>query len=248
MPRIKVPCSACGNDGLLRWPINTATKKPIAHFFCNAKCKGDWQRIQREQLGFTKDWLIEEYVKKGRSANDIAREIGRDSKRVWEWIRDYGIDTRDRGHNYKENLLMDGSTMLGKKHSAETREKIRLAAIADGRLPWGKGNEPYWKGKKGPMHPGYKGGMTPERQAVYSSREWVEAVKKVWHRDNATCQHCGKHHNAASNRGTFHIHHIVSFQVRELRTEVSNLVLLCKDCHKFVHSKANTGNIFIKER
>ena len=135
----------------------------------------------------------------------------------------------------------------GKKHSQETKDKLSAIAIADGRVPWGKGNEPYWRGVTGDKHPSFKGGLTPERQAVYSSREWVDAVKAVWARDNATCQGCGIHHNTAETRGTFHVHHIVSFQVKEMQTETSNLVLLCKDCHKFVHSKKNINKQFIKE-
>lgn len=124
---------------------------------------------------------------------------------------------------------------------------MSIAAITDGRVPWGKGNDPYWIGVTGDKHPSFKGGLTPERQAVYSSREWVDAVKIVWARDNATCQCCGKHHNTEVNRGNFHIHHIVTFQVKELQTDPENLVLLCKDCHKFVHSKKNVTKQFIKE-
>jgi thymidylate synthase (FAD) len=93
----------------------------------------------------------------------------------------------------------------------------------------------------------WKGGLTPERQALYASPEWVDAVKMVWARDNATCQKCGAHHNTAKSRGTFHIHHIVSFMVRELRADVDNLVLLCRDCHHWVHSKSNESKLFIKE-
>lgn len=247
MPKQIVTCSWCGNEDLLRWPTNPNSGSPIKNFFCNNVCKGSWQIAQREALGFTKEWLIEQYINQGKDANQIGREIGRDGKSVWNWMAQYGIPRRPRGYLYKQNLIFDGSTFKGKKHSVETKRILSEKAKADGRVPWGKENEPYWKGKKGLLHPSYKGGLTPERQAVYSSQEWVDAVKAVWKRDNATCQHCGKNHNGADNRGTFHIHHIVSFQIRELRTEVSNLVLLCKECHRFVHSKENTERIFIKE-
>lgn len=245
MPKLTVNCSQCESE-LERYPLNPVTKKPIKNFFCNKQCKGKWQTKQRELLGFTREWLENEYLVIGKSANQIAREIGRDSKRVWEWIRDYGIETRSRGHN-TDHLPKDGSTWLGRNHSEETKENMSKLAIADGRLPWGKHNEPYWKGKNGSLHPSFKGGLTPERQQVYSSNEWINSVKEVWKRDNAFCQKCGKNHNEEQNRGNFHIHHIVSFMVRELRTEVDNLVLLCKECHKFVHSKNNINKEFIKE-
>jgi 5-methylcytosine-specific restriction endonuclease McrA len=69
--------------------------------------------------------------------------------------------------------------------------------------------------------------------------------RAVWKRDKGTCQRCG----AKANDGAImHIHHIVSFAVKELRTETGNLVLLCIGCHHFVHSAANTGREFVKER
>jgi len=239
MPRKLVKCSHCFNE-IERQTWNYGKNREMENFFCDLSCKGNWQRNQRELLGFTKDWLIDQYLNQKKSANQIAKEIGRDSKRVWEWIKEYGVETRKRGTDYGQCFKkgMIGS-MTGKKHSEATKEKIRAASIADGRVPWGKGNDPYWKGKTGSQHPSFKGGLTPERQSVYSSQEWVNAVKKVWARDNAICQRCGVHHNSQEQRGNFHIHHIVSFQVPELRTEESNLLLLCKPCHKWVHSKKN---------
>lgn len=244
MAKIQKTCATCG-AGLLRHEKNPNTGRPIANFFCNTTCKGDWQRAQREALGFTREWLIDQYITQQKDANRIGREIGRDGKRVWEWLRDYGIETRKRGSN-SDQLPKDGSATRGMRHSDKTRARLREIALADGRVPWGKANEPYWKGKTGSAHPTFKGGLTPERQNFYSSPEWAEAVNKVWARDNAKCQHCGKHHNQAEVRGTFHIHHIVSFMVRELRAEVSNLVLLCAPCHRWVHSRKNTEGLFLK--
>lgn len=194
-----------------------------------------------------KEWLYQEYVEKKRTANDIAKDEKRDPKTIWTWLRKFAIQTRSRGGENSSGSFKKGQSIwVGRKHKPETKEKIRAAALADGRVPWGKDNKPYWKGITGREHPRFNGGLTPERQSVYSSNEWVNAVKKVWKRDKATCQRCGKNHNEEKNRGNFHIHHIVSFQVRELRTEISNLVLLCKDCHKFVHSKKNKNKLFIK--
>lgn len=247
MPKELVTCSWCGNDKLKRWPINPNTKEPIKNFFCDTLCKGKWQIAQREALGYTKEWLIDQYVNQLKGANQIGREIGRDGKSVWNWLAQYEIPRRPRGHNHEKNLVKDGSSFRGKRHSEETKKRLSDISKADGRVPWGKGNPHPLKGGRPENHPSYKGGLTPERQAFYSTEEWSESVKKVWARDNATCQRCGKHHNESGNRGTFHIHHIVSFMVRELRAETSNLVLLCDKCHRWVHSKKNTEKLFIKE-
>jgi predicted HNH restriction endonuclease len=45
----------------------------------------------------------------------------------------------------------------------------------------------------------------------------------------------------------FHVHHIVSFQVAELRAVVSNLALLCAACHRWVHSAANVDRAFLPD-
>lgn len=245
MPKQKVDCSICGKE-LKRWLINPVTKNPIKNFFCDNTCKGIWQNQQRENLGFTKEWLINEYINNKKSANKIAKEIGRDPKRVWEWIRDYGIETRPRGHD-TSHLLKDGSSFRGKKHTEEYKKNLSKISKEDGRVPWGKNNKHPLKGIKSELHPNYKGGLTPERQAFYSSIEWVRSVKEVWKRDKAICQKCGKHHNEDKIRGTFHIHHIISFQIREFRADISNLVLLCKECHRWVHSNQNINKDFIKE-
>lgn len=195
-----------------------------------------------------KAWLQCEYVDKKRTANEIAIDEKRDAKTIWSWLKKFGIETRPRGGESSSGSFKKGESIwTGRKHKESTKEKMRASAIAEGRVPWGKENEPYWRGKSGEAHPRYKGGLTPERQSVYSSIEWVDAVKAVWKRDSATCQRCGIHHNTQESRGNFHIHHITSFQFKNLQTKSSNLVLLCKDCHKFVHSKENINKQFIKE-
>jgi len=247
--RRSVNCSFCGKS-IVRQTWNYAKSRKIDNFFCGNPCKGGWQKKQRENLGFDRQWLESEYCVNGKSANQIAREIGRDPKRVWEWIRDYGIQTRPRGTDYGQNFQPGHeSPFKGKSHKQETKEKIRQARIKDGGVPFLKDgvhwlHHPDFQNK---MHPNWKGGATPERQALYSTEEWADAVKAVWARDNATCQRCGKHHNTEESRGTFHIHHIVSFQVKRLRSDPSNLILLCKPCHLWVHSKNNIKKDFIKE-
>jgi hypothetical protein len=88
-------------------------------------------------------------------------------------------------------------------------------------------------------HPNWKGGITREREAYYSRVEWKEIAKTVWRRDSGTCQRCNVHQSEKEN--SFNIHHIVDFETVELRDKLDNLVLLCRECHSFVHSKKNQG-------
>src|SRR5690625_2959962 len=90
----------------------------------------------------------------------------------------------------------------------------------------------------------WKGGITSEHHKFYSSKEWKEACRRVWARDRRVCQRCGKTHERGEK--LHEVHHIGSWvKFTELRTEISNLVLLCYECHKFVHSRKNKLREFI---
>jgi hypothetical protein len=133
----------------------------------------------------------------------------------------------------------------GKKHTAESIAK--MSESSKGPSPWLCGDVNHFYGMSGAKSPTWKGGVTPERQSFYTTDEWKETVKTIWQRDNATCQECGKRKDEFRSI-QFDIHHIVSFaDNKELRAEPSNLVLLCRPCHLWVHSNENTDKKFIKE-
>jgi hypothetical protein len=210
--------------------------------FCNNTCKGEYQRTFKP---VTKEWLYEHYIEKQLNTTEIAHIVQRDPKSVWNWLKDFGIPTRGRGTDKRQQFKKgDNNYFKGKKHTKETKDKIRACRLKDGHVPYLKDGK-HWLKTKGAIHPNWKGGISPDRQSFYCSFEWGEAVKEVWKRDNAICQKCGKKHNTPESRGTFHIHHIVSFRVKKLRANVNNLVLLCKNCHRWVHSKKNINKEFI---
>lgn len=127
-----------------------------------------------------------------------------------------------------------------KKHGISTRTTSQTRAIKH----WGaSGKDNPMYGMTGGKNHNWKGGCTPERQLFYVSQEWAEAASTVWKRDKAHCVNCG----ASSTERKLHIHHIVSFSVAELRTDVNNLILLCFCCHRWVHSKKNSKKLYIKE-
>lgn len=240
-----VACGCCAKQ-IFRRTWHPGKHRPITQSFCDNKCKGDWQRAQKP---YTKEWLTKKYITEGLSADDIALIVGRDPKRVWEWIRDYGIETRRRG-TYEKNQFQKGHLIwVGKTHKAETKEKIRAASIKDGRVPYlTKDGQHYMKGRRGRDHHGWMGGLTPERERVAQTDEWKSAVKIVWARADARCEFCNKDHRPIDrDTESFDIHHIISFQYRPARCAVDNLVLLCERCHYFVHSKANGAKLFMGE-
>lgn len=158
-------------------------------------------------------WLYEEYVTKGRAANAIAKDFEVTEEAILFWLRKHGIPARSM------------TEIRSVKH-------------------WGaEGEANPMFGKRGAEAPSWKGGVTPERQAFYSSREWATAVKQVWKRDKAKCQRCRK--TAPKIGRGHHIHHRIAFGVTEIRANLGNLVLLCRTCHHFVHSLKNTSREFL---
>ena len=238
---IELICNQC-NKKIIRKSVNT---KSINHF-CALMCKAEWQKDQRRKKGFTKEWIYNQYWILGKSSDQIAKELKKDPKTVWNWFKVENIPTRPRGTDYGQCFQKGKESFFkGKKHTIENKEKQRQRRLKDGHVPYLK-NGIHWLKHEGAISPTYKGGITPDRQSFYSSIEWITAVKKVWKRDNAICQRCSEKHNDKDNRGTFHIHHIESFLNKEKRSNVDNLILLCRSCHLWVHSKKNINKEFIK--
>lgn len=162
------------------------------------------------------------------------------------WLeQEYVVKQRSTGEIAQQFGVTDAAIIFWLRYHQIPRRTISEArAIKRWGVPGSK-NPMY--GKRGKDSTNWKGGSTPERQAFYSSIEWRAVVPLVWKRDNATCQRCG-HRHYYKDTVHFCIHHIVSFRVKEMRTELSNLVLLCTSCHLWVHSKANVNREFIEVR
>jgi hypothetical protein len=163
-----------------------------------------------------KGWLIEHYINQQMSTGEIATMFGVTDTAVLFWMKKHNIDRRS-------------------------------ISQARGIKKWGVSgsDNPMWN-KRGELNPRWLGGITPERQAFYTSRKWKIACSAVWKRDSATCQRCGimKKENKDI---PFHIHHVKSFSDKKIRAETSNLVLVCEICHHFIHSKRNKNCEYLQE-
>ena len=166
---------------------------------------------------WNKKWLNAQYTTNCHSAADIAREWDVHESAIFYWLIKHGIP----------------------------RRTIRVARKVK---HWGVvgPDNPMWN-KRGELNPNWRGGVTPERQAFYTSNEWKAACSAVWKRDNATCQRCGL--DRRDDTGVpFHIHHIESFANSDLRADIKNLVLLCEVCHNFVHSRRNINSEHLSQK
>lgn len=87
----------------------------------------------------------------------------------------------------------------------------------------------YFKGENNPL---FNFNLTEEeRKTKRKYTEYYEWRLKVYEKDNFACKCCGdnKGHNLIA-------HHILNYsEHKELRTEISNGITLCKQCHKKFH-------------
>lgn len=120
--------------------------------------KGEHWRFP--QLFREKEWLVSEYVEKGRSTGDIAEQFKVTDAAVLFWLRKHGIKRRT---------------------VSEARDLKHWGQVG--------ADNPMWN-KRGELNPNWQGGVTPDRQDFYTSEEWKKACSAVWKRDNATCQRC----------------------------------------------------------
>ncbi len=148
-----------------------------------------------------------------------------------------------KGHVFsKEHNLKISRSRMGMVFTQEHRDKISTSKTNPSMKTRERISTSH-ADVSGENNPRWKGGISEERSRFTSNKEWKRAVWKVWKRDAATCQRCGKKKKATDE--SFHVHHLISFEVVELRSDVNNLVLLCPGCHRWVHSKKNVSNEFI---
>lgn len=110
-----------------------------------------------------------------------------------------------------ENLKL--GRYCGKKVSKSTRNKISKSLL----------------GKKGNLSRNWKGGITPLNKLIRESHLIKNWRKKIFKRDDYTCQICGE-------RGCkLNAHHIKKFSdYKKLRYRSDNGITLCTVCHKLV--------------
>lgn len=120
---------------------------------------------------------------------DCGVEISHGRKRCDEHYRQYNV-----GINHP---------MFGNKHSKVTRNKISEACI--GRIAWNK--DATYIQIADSNHWNWKGGITPSHTSIRNSFNNKTWIKKVFERDNYTCQDCGE-------RGCrLEAHHIKNFSL-----------------------------------
>jgi hypothetical protein len=108
-----------------------------------------------------RQYLVCEYVDRGRSASDIAAEHGVTENAIYHWLTRHQVPRRS---------------------IAEARARKHWGAI-------GAANPMF--GKTGPANPSYVDGSSPERQRAYARGEGKAFLRSVLARDSYACRRCG---------------------------------------------------------
>ena len=77
---------------------------------------------------------------------------------------------------------------------------------------------------RGENHPNWKGGISENHKRL-NTLEWNETRKKIYKRDNWTCQICNK-----KNPKIMQCHHIIPYRISQ-DDSMENLITLCCNCH-----------------
>lgn len=103
-------------------------------------------------------------------------------------------------------------------------------------------NNPMY-GKFGAKNPNWIDGSSPERQKMYARSVWKELIKSVFSRDEYKCLRCGA---LRSGSNKLHAHHIKPWAGnKKFRFSLSNIITVCRNCHNWIHSKANINNEYL---
>lgn len=151
---------------------------------------------------------------------------------------------RKKHDDKAKNII--GDKNRGNKHSKKNKDKWSIDRKGKGNSFYGRDHTPDTRilmsenhadvsGENNPMYgiygenaPGWKGGITSERDEFYNSLEYREWRRSVFERDSYTCQDCGH------IGGVLNAHHILPYRDwKEPRfsLNIKNGITLCKKCH-----------------
>lgn len=158
------------------------------------------------------------------------------------WLRDqYEVGGRSTGDIAAEASTTDAAILYWlKKHGIPRRTTSQARALKH----WGvSGKANPMHGKTGEANPRYVDGSSPERQRMYAQGQGRGLLRLVIARDGYCCRRCGATKTAPKS---LHVHHIRPWAGNDaLRFDQENAVTLCRGCHGWVHSRANTEREFL---
>ncbi len=199
-------CKVCHKSFKVK-PSRMAIGKGI---YCSKECYQSTYRINERELEY--------YIEKGKSRSFIARMANKNVHSIRRKLKELGIAWKKQlSDEHKAKI-----SPIGRKHSEETKQKMREAQLGEKGHNW-------------------KGGVIPER----FRSPWKHNRDIVLTRDEHKCQLCGA---TKEDDVYIDVHHRIPFRFYRNALDghdISNLLTLCRRCHVLVESKLTLKDISI---
>lgn len=176
-------------------------------------------------------WKVRTHWTKGKNREKIINKLKKENKEAYIRKPELREEIRNK--------------QLGKKHTEETKRKMRISALKsvnkgrfkEGHIPWDTGltkktshiikriSESRIKDK----NPNWHGGQSPYPYEFRKNRD------KILKRDLFTCQECYRHQNELDK--TLGVHHI---DFNKQNNNPENLITLCNGCHNKTLNSRNS--------
>ena len=202
------------------------------------------KRGQRKRFDeLDKEWLREEYVKKEKSANEIADGEDFSVNTVLRWLDRHDLPVRDR----QSAIIADRSPDVLKERAFLVEEYIERGhstlQIAS-KVGTNSSTVSNWLIRHNIERRDMKGENNPnwtEGETGYGDGWNEEKRKQVRSRDSFKCRRCRTTQSEHIERfgQKLHVHHIVpaiQFESAEKRNRPDNLLTVCIRCHQKIES------------
>ena len=245
-------CITCGKE-FHRKP--SAIKRRSGRMFCSKECSNkDKSKVAYEKMCEKvnedfKEFLNREYHQNKKGTHEIALEVyGRRnmSPNILGWMERLGIETRSRSEAV--SLQWVDNDERRKRQSEFTKEYLSDGTPAREKLIKIMQTDEYKSkssmakiGSNNPMWDPNKTDEERDREKSHSRRfpGYKDFRRKVYERDNYTCQVCGD-----GKGGNLVAHHLNGFHWDiKGRTDVDNGVTMCIMCHKEFHKMYGIKNV-----
>jgi len=213
----------------------------------------------RPRTSLTDVELFELYVDAEKSAREIAELHGLAAASVHRRLRRLGVTPREHEHRARVALL--STDWLSEQYaSGQSTYEIARSLHCDPKTVYRRlvsagavmrsrghnlaGDDNYMA-TPGVRNPNYKDGSSSERDCLKASKRYKELIRATYARDDYTCARCGARGNDA---GQLNAHHLRAWAGHpDGRFDPANLITLCRSCHEWVHSRANTRSEYISD-
>jgi len=230
----RLSCSAAGvTHALERFSIQRRS-------FSEANLEEDLAPLRDKQ------WIEEQYLANGRSAADIAAEVGCSKVHVLRILKNHGIPRRSTSLAHQENApsaLTDREALRelysdSGLHMHEIADRIGCSTstvhkwlhahdIETRNDPPSGSNSAHWRGG---------GGAYRAVRTLIRKESWEETASRIRDRDNHTCQMCGEEKR---NGRSLDVNHIPALLDGGCNAD-ELLMSFCISCH-------NTGEYYLRE-